>query len=108
MAEKSFKVVYKIDYLEEARKEYDDLDGSQLVFVKKGLNRIAVKGMQAGSPLHGDLEGCNKLKNRKMGLRIIFTQEDKTIKIIKIVAIGKRRRLEVYKNAVERLNSIHK
>lgn len=35
MAEKSFKAVYKIDYLEEARKEYDDLDGSQLVFVKK-------------------------------------------------------------------------
>lgn len=108
MAEKSFKAVYKIDYLEEARKEYDDLDGSQLVFVKKGLNRIAVKGMQAGSPLYGDLEGCNKLKNRKMGLRIIFTQEDKTIKIIKIVAIGKRRRFEVYKNAVERLNSRQK
>lgn len=29
--------------------------------------------MQAGQPLHGNLAGCRKLKNRKMDLRIVFT-----------------------------------
>lgn len=101
------KVVnYKLDYFEEAKEEYDNLDGSQLIFVDKGLDRIAALGMKAGNPLHGKLEGCNKLKNRKMGLRIVFRQQNKTIKIIEIVAIGKRRRNEVYKDAQARINNI--
>lgn len=96
---------YKIEYFKEAKKEYDNLDGSQLIFVDKGIDRIRALGMQAGVPLEGKLEGCRKLKNRKMGLRIVFTQQEKTIKIIQIIAIGKRRRNEVYKNALKRLQS---
>lgn len=95
---------YKISFFNEAKLEYDNLDGSQLTFVDKGLDRIAAKGMSAGAPLYGKLEGCRKLKNKKMGLRIVFTQTNKTINVISIVAIGKRRRFEVYNNAVKRVN----
>ncbi|MCI1290182.1 MAG: addiction module toxin RelE [Lactobacillus sp.] len=94
---------YQLVYFKKARQEYDNLDGSQLVFVDKGLDRIAALGMTAGQPLRGELAGCNKLKNRKMGLRIVFTQEDKKVKIIQIVAIGKRSREQVYRDAVLRL-----
>ncbi len=44
---------YAITYLEEARNDYQKLDGSQKVFVDKGLNRIRKFGMQAGQPLAG-------------------------------------------------------
>lgn len=94
---------YKLEYFEVAMKEYQNLDGSQRVFVDKGLKRIAVLGMHAGTPLHGALEGCNKLKNKKMGLRIVFKQKNNQIRIIQIVAIGQRRRNKVYNDSLLRL-----
>lgn len=94
---------YKLKYFPEAKDEYNALDGSQRVFVDKGLDRIKVYGMQAGTPLYGRLEGCHKLKNRKLGLRIVFRQDKNSIKIIQIVAIDKRRRNKVYNDAVDRL-----
>lgn len=62
------KSKYKLIYLPEAEKEYDALEGNELIFVDKGLNRIKAFGMQAGQPLHGKLINCRKLKNRKMGV----------------------------------------
>ena len=97
---------YKLEFLEDVKnKDIPKLDGSQLVFVKKGLKRIQQFGMSCGQPLYGELEGYRKLKNRKMGLRIVFGQNHKTqeINIIDIVAIGKREKLEVYKIAQERI-----
>lgn len=97
---------YKISFLEEViSKDLPKLDGSQLVFVKKGLRRIKEFGMNCGQPLHGKLTGYRKLKNRKMGLRIIFGRNSETsgINIIDIVAIGKREKLEIYKIAQERI-----
>lgn len=53
-------------------------------------------------------EGFKKLNNRKMYLRIIFRQNKHKIQIIQIIAIGKRRRNEVYKNALDRLQDKNK
>lgn len=94
---------YDISYWKEAKKEYKHLDGTQKVFVDKALDRIKVMGMRAGAQLHGKLHNCRKLKNRKMGLRIIFTQENKKISVISIVAIGKRADEEVYQDAEVRV-----
>lgn len=94
---------YKLEFLAQAKEDYDKLGGAQLIFVDKGLNRIRFLGMTAGAPLHGPLESCHKLKNRKMGLRIVFTQREQKIQIIQIIAIGKRRRNEVYDQAFLRL-----
>lgn len=88
----------KLHFLEAAVKDYKKLDGSQLVFVDKGLDRIALLGMHVGSRLHGSLEGCRKLKNRKMG-------SSKGIEIINIVAIGERCRNKVYQTALERFKA---
>jgi mRNA interferase RelE/StbE len=96
---------YQLRIWEQAKKEIDSLDGSQLIFVEKGLKRIKQRGLNCGSPLHGKLEGYRKLKNRKMGLRIVFGQDARknTIKIIDIVALGKRSDAEVYKTATARI-----
>lgn len=98
---------YSLNFWEEAKRDYKKLDGSQLVFVKKGLKRIKSQGLLCGEPLHGALEGYRKLKNRKMGLRIVFGQNPQTkqIEVIAIVAIGKRENLEIYNTAVNRINN---
>lgn len=98
------KTPYEVIYLPEAKEEYDNLEGNQLVFVDKGISRLKVLGMNAGQPLHGKLINCRKLKNKKMGLRIIFTRDKEKIKIIKIIAIGARRREKVYRDAENRLS----
>lgn len=97
-------MMYKLEFLPEAKKEKDKLEGSVLVFVEKGLNRIKVLGMQAGQPLHGKLAGCHKLKNKRLGLRIVFRSSPNGIEIIQIVAIGKRDKLTVYRDAEKRIN----
>jgi len=95
--------LYKIRYNKYSQKEYDDLDGSQKVFINKALERIETLGMKAGEGLKGNLAGCNKLKNKRMGLRIIFREISGEIEIIEIVAIGKRDKSEVYKLSAQRI-----
>lgn len=96
--------MHQIEWTEYSKKDYDNLDGSQKVFVDKALNRIKLYGMDAGQPLHGALSQCNKLKNRKMGLRIIFREVQGKVEVIQIVVIGKRDKNAVYKIAENRLN----
>gem|GEM_PF-613462 len=95
--------VFALEWTEYSKADYDSLDGSQLVFVNKALDRIRLLGMQAGSPLEGNLIGCRKLKHRKLGLRVVFRQSDKGIQIIQIVAIGSRSDATVYRQAKSRL-----
>ena len=94
---------YEITWTQYSKSDYLNLDGSQRVFVDKALVRIRERGMDAGQPLSGELMGCNKLKNKQMGLRIVFRQTDAYVEIIQIVAIGKRDSSEVYTEAGARL-----
>ncbi|MDO3409096.1 addiction module toxin RelE [Saccharibacillus sp. CPCC 101409] len=95
--------MYEIEWTEYSKADYEDLDGSQKIFVDKAINRIKGRGMEAGESLHGNLSQCNKLKHKKMGLRIIFREVEGTIQLIQIVVIGKRDKKKVYKTAEERL-----
>jgi len=94
---------YKISWTQHSRNDYNNLDGSQRVFVDKALLRITEYGMEAGKPLSGQLAGCNKLKHKKLGLRVVFRQVNKHVEIIQIVSIGKRDGSEVYTDAEARL-----
>ena len=95
--------MHQIEWTEYSRDDYDKLDGSQKVFVDKALNRIKLRGMDAGQPLHGALAQCNKLKNKKMGLRVIFREVQGKFEVIKVVVIGKRDKETVYKIAENRI-----
>ena len=93
----------QFEWTEYSRDDYDKLDGSQKVFVDKALNRIKLRGMDAGQPLHGALAQCNKLKNKKMGLRVIFREVQGKFEVIQVVVIGKRDKETVYKIAENRI-----
>lgn len=95
---------YQLIYQKKAWDEYQKLDGSQKIFVDKGLQRIKLFGMLTGQPLSDGLINCRKLKNRRMGLRIIFRQDNQKVEVIQILAIGKRSDKQVYRDAEQRLN----
>lgn len=96
-------MAYELEWTRYSRDGYRSLDGSRRVVVDKGLARIKERGMQAGEPLSGDLAGCNKIKHRKLGLRIVFRPSTAGIEIIEVVIIGKREGDRVYRDAAERL-----
>ncbi|AQU80848.1 addiction module toxin RelE [Planococcus faecalis] len=89
--------MYQLEWTQYSTEDYEQLDGSQKIFVHKALDRIKLRGVEAGQSLHGNLAQCNKLKTKKMGLRIILSEAEATIQIIQIVAIGKRDKEKIIK-----------
>jgi len=96
-------MTYKIEYTKKSQSDYDNLDNSQKIQIQKSLSKVESHGMDAGQPLYGKLSGCNKLKHKKLGLRVIFRRSSKGIEIVEIVVIGARGDNEVYDIAIERL-----
>jgi len=98
--------MFQIAYTEFSRKDFNKLDHSQQIQIRKSLSKIEESGMETGQPLHGKLWDCRKLKHKKLGLRVVFRQSDSGIEIIEIVAVGKREDSEIYDIATERLGRI--
>jgi len=102
----------KVNFLKEAQEDYDALDGSQKKWVEAAVERLKVRGGEIGEPLHksptDDLRGCKKLKNKSLGLRIVFRViSSGECQIIEIIVIGKRSDSEVYHTAGKRLQAIY-
>ncbi|UUX32781.1 addiction module toxin RelE [Fundicoccus culcitae] len=98
--------MFKLEWFEEAKKDYDKLEGSQKIQVNKGLQKISERGMSAGKRLEKrevDLSMCREIKLKRLGLRIIFRESSKGIEIIEIIVVGKRSDNEVFRIAKERL-----
>lgn len=96
-------MTYTVRFTSDSKKDFETLDGSEKIQIRKSIAKIEKHGMNIGLPLRGDLSGCNKLVHKRAGLRVVFREEANGIEIIDIVAIGKRSDLEVYKMAEERL-----
>lgn len=96
---------FNLEWFEEAKKDYEKLDGSQKIQVDKGLEKIIDKGMQAGKELHGNLKQCREIKHKRLGIRIIFKENTAlgTIDVIDIIIIDKRADGKVFKLAQKRL-----
>ena len=102
----------KVNFLKKAQEDYDALDGSQKKWVEASVERLKIRGGEIGEPLHksatNDLRGCKKLKNKSLGLRIVFRViASGECEIIEIIVIGKRSDSEVYHMAGKRLEAIH-
>ena len=74
----------------DVEKEYQKLDGSQRRLVRIAVAKLKTRADEIGTPLHGELAGCKKIKWRNAGLRMVFRiREDGTVEIAEIVAIGR-------------------
>ena len=103
--------MFKVRFLKAAQEDYDALDGSQKKWVETAIERLTVRRGELGEPLHkfpaDDLRGCKKLKNRSLGLRIVFRIISPfECEVIEIIVIGKRCDSEVYLIAGKRLQAI--
>lgn len=73
----------------DVEKEYQKLDGSQRRLVRIAVAKLKTRADEIGTPLHGELAGCKKIKWRNAGLRMVFRiREDGMVEIAEIVAIG--------------------
>jgi mRNA interferase RelE/StbE len=102
-------MVYKIEFLPDAEKDFDALDGSIRKEVTKKIDALADNPF-LGKPLRKkygvDLTGFYQLYVSKKKYRIVYRLIGKHIEVIEIVGIGKRDKEEVYKLVSRRLKKL--
>ena len=102
-------MVYKIEFLPDAEKNFDALDGSIREEVTKKIDALADNpflGKPLGKKYGVDLTGFYKLYVSKKKYRIVCRLIGKHIEVIEIVGIGKRDKEEVYKLVARRLKKL--
>ncbi|GFM72951.1 mRNA interferase RelE [Pseudomonas cichorii] len=94
--------VYTLEFLIEAKKEYDDLDKAvQLQLLKKLRSRLLEPKVQADKLR--DMPGCYKIKLRASGIRLVYEVIDTKLVVI-VIAVGRRDNEVVYHAARKRIN----
>lgn len=68
MENKKFEIVF----IEEAKKEYQKLDGSIKKLVDTALAKLEKRADVLGEGLTRNLIGCRKIKFRNAGIRIVY------------------------------------
>ena len=102
---------WHIRYLEEVEKDFGKLDGSQVIRVRKAINKTPKNplphsqggyGIELGNKGGVNLTGCLEIKLRGEGLRAIY----KLLRIkteMLIIIVGVREDEKVYDDADERI-----
>ena len=54
-----------------------------------------------GEALHGDIDGCYKIKSKKQGMRLVYGVEDDVFVVI-VIAVDKREDGAVYQSVMAR------
>jgi mRNA interferase RelE/StbE len=96
-----------IKFIPEAEKDYKSLDGSIKKLVNEKIDDLkddAYVGEELGNKNNIDLSGYYKIYVAKKKYRIIYRIAKEEVEIIEIWGIGKRDKLEVYKDVGKRIN----
>jgi len=97
-----------IRFIPEAVKDYKSLDGSIKLLVNKKIEKLkedAYIGEELGNKNNIDLTGYYKIYVAKKKYRIVYRIVKNEIEIIEIWGIGKRDKMEVYKEVGKRIKS---
>jgi len=95
-----------IKFIPEAEKDYKLLDGSIKKLVNEKIDDLkddAYIGEELGNKNNIDLSGYYKIYVAKKKYRIIYRIVKEEVEIIEIWGIGKRDKLEVYKDVGKRI-----
>lgn len=94
-------MTYTIEFIPSSEKEFRKLDMDlRKQFVEK-LRERAENPRIESAKLRG-MKDCYKIKLRHSGYRLVYQVIDKRI-VIKVIAVGKRERSDVYGKAQSRL-----
>ena len=97
--------LYEVLFHPEAKKEFDQLDGSVRKVVLKQISKLRENpslGEKLGNKAGFDLTGYWKMYALKKKIRIVYRVYEGKMFIF-IIAIGKREGMKVYREAFERL-----
>ncbi len=98
-------MAYRVEFLPEAAREFDALDGSLRKIAAKQIDKLAETpelGKPLGKRMGIDLTGYRKIYFAKKGYRIIYEIQRQKL-VILIIGIGKRERAEIYREVAKRL-----
>lgn len=102
-------MAYRVEFLPDAEKDFDTLDGSIREEVAKKIDGLADNtflGKPLGKKYGLDLTGFYKLYVAKKKYRVVYRLIGKHIEVIEIVGIGKRDKEEAYKLVARRLKKL--
>ena len=94
-------MTYKLLFKTAARKEWEKLDSTVREIFKKRLYERLKKPRIDSSRLNG-MKDCYKIKLRQAGFRLVYQVRDKELVVV-VVAVGKREKNFVYKQAIKRV-----
>ncbi len=96
-------MIYELEFKDSAWKEWQKLDDTLRVQLKKKLTEILKMPHIPKAKLSG---GANlyKIKLKKSGYRLVYQVFDDVVTVT-VIAVGKRERNDVYKIALQRLQS---
>jgi len=98
---------YKIQFIPEAERDYNNLDGSVRKDVNKKIDELGENpflGHKLGNKFNIDLTGFYKIYAHSKKYRIVYRLiDDKQIEVIEIWGIGKREKEEIYRIIGKRL-----
>jgi mRNA interferase RelE/StbE len=99
-------MVYRIEFIPDAEKDFEALDGSVKKEVAKKIDSLGKNpflGKPLGNKFGTDLTGFYKLYVAKKKYRIVYRLIGEHIEVVEIVGIGKRDKEEVYRLVARRL-----
>ena len=96
-------MIYSLQFHELALKEWKKLDTSIREQFKKKLIERLQQPRVPSSALSG-MRDCYKIKLRSIGYRLVYKVDD-DILFVTVISIGKRERLEAYRQALRRMPS---
>ncbi len=98
-------MAYRVEFLPEAAREFEALDGSLKKVAAKQIDKLAERpelGEPWGKRMGIDLTGYRKIYFGKTGYRIVYEIQQQKL-VILIIGIGKRERAEIYGEMAQRL-----
>jgi mRNA interferase RelE/StbE len=95
-------VAYELEFHPAALKEWQSLDSSVRIFLKKKLEKRLQNPRINSARLHGDLQHCYKIKNDKTGHRLVYQVIDDRV-IVFVLSVDKREDLMAYMLAAGRI-----
>jgi mRNA interferase RelE/StbE len=94
--------MFRIQFIKESAKDWDKLDNSVKLELKKNLQPLLQNPIVESSRLKGDLSDCYRIRAPKSGYRLIYKVENEAL-VILVIAVGKREDEEVYRSAAIRM-----
>ena len=95
-------MTFRLKFLPSAKKEWDKLDNSIKVQIKKKLGKCLENPHIPANKLC-DFDSAYKIKLRSSGYRLVYEVDDQDV-IVFVIAVGKRENSVVYDKAKGRPN----